>query len=57
MNNDMNLDMALNLTEASVANTKHFYNTWVLAQIHAKKGNKKGALKLAMEAKELGDKG
>ena len=53
--NDMNVDVAMNLAEASLATTEHFYNTWVLATVHAKKGNKAEALKLAMKAKELGD--
>jgi len=55
MNHKMNMEVAQNLTEASLATTKHFYNTWVMAQIHAKMGNKEKALELAMEAKKLGD--
>ncbi len=55
MNNQMSMPTAKSLTEASLSINKHFYNTWVMAQIQAKMGNKKEALAMAMEAKKLGD--
>ncbi|MFT5915969.1 MAG: hypothetical protein ACJAWV_002165 [Flammeovirgaceae bacterium] len=55
MTNEMSMEVAKGLTETSLATNKHFYNTWVMAQIQAKMGNKKEALTMAMEAKKLGD--
>ncbi len=50
------LDLALSYINTSISISDEWFNNWIKAQILAKKGDKKEALKLAQRAKELGDK-
>lgn len=50
------LDLALSYINTSISIRDEWFNNWIKAQILAKKGDKKEALKFAQKAKELGDK-
>jgi len=50
------LDLALSYINTSISISDEWFNNWIKAQILAKKGDKKEALKFAQRAKELGDK-
>ncbi len=50
------LDLALSYINTSISLSDEWFNNWIKAQILAKKGDKKEALKFAQKAKELGDK-
>lgn len=50
------LALALKLADASIAVNEHFYNVFVKAQILREQGDSEGALALARQAQELGQK-
>lgn len=55
VDNDMDMDLAMQLASTSLKMGDHFYNKWVMAKVYAKKGDKKQALEHAMAAKKWGD--
>lgn len=54
LENDGDLDRALRYVETSIAIRPTWWNQWVKAQILAKKGRKKDAIKAAKAAQDLG---
>jgi hypothetical protein len=56
LDNNKDLDQALKIIDQSIALNETWFNSWIKAQILAKKGNKKEARNWALKAKELGDK-
>lgn len=55
LNNDMDLDKALEWSKKSVEMSPQFYNTITLSKIYAAKGNKKMAIKTAKQSIELAE--
>jgi hypothetical protein len=54
--NGLDLGKAQSWAEMSVKLQDHFFNKWVMANVMAKKGDKKEALKYAQEAQAFGEK-